>query len=152
MLKIRDAEAQDVDTLVRFNLAMARETEDLGPDREVLRQGVRAVIGDSSKGRYFVAERQGAVAGALLVTYEWSDWRNAAFWWIQSVYVEPAHRRAGIFTALYRHIAALAVGAGACGLRLYVHQNNALASSVYRKLGMVQSEYRVMETPDVLRG
>lgn len=130
---------------------MARETEGLAPDPEVLRQGVHAVLGDSSKGGYFVAEREGGVAGALLITYEWSDWRNAAFWWIQSVYVHPDHRRAGVFTALYRHVERLAAVAGACGLRLYVHEHNSLARAVYAKLGMVRSEYRVMETPDVLR-
>lgn len=151
MTVVRDAHPRDLRTLVRFNLAMARETEDLGPDPGVLLEGVRAALLDPTRGRYFVAERMGAVAGALLVTYEWSDWRNAVFWWVQSVYVEPAHRRTGVFTALYRHVEALASSAGSCGLRLYVHEHNEIASAVYRKLGMVSSGYRVLETPDALR-
>ncbi len=81
-----------------------------------------------------------------MVTFEWSDWRNADFWWIQSVYVHPDFRSAGIFKALYRHVEALALEAGACGLRLYVERDNARAQEVYRRLGMVDSGYAVYET------
>ena len=148
---VRDAVPGDLEALVRFNLAMARETEGLAIDAERLRAGVGAALADASKGRYWVAERDGAVVGGLLVTYEWSDWRNATFWWIQSVYVDPVHRGRGVFTALYRHVARLASGAGCCGVRLYVHEHNERARAVYQRLGMVASGYRVLETPDVLK-
>jgi GNAT superfamily N-acetyltransferase len=150
MIEIREARAGDLDALVRFNLAMALETEGKRLDPAVLRAGVRAALGDPARGRYFVAEHDGVVAGALLITEEWSDWRNAPFWWIQSVYVEAGHRGAGVLRALYRHVEALATAAGACGLRLYVHEDNARAQAVYARLGMARSHYRVMETPDRL--
>jgi GNAT superfamily N-acetyltransferase len=151
MIEIRPACEDDLAALERFNQAMARETEDAHLDPEVLRAGVSAALADQGRGRYFVAERDGRVAAALLVTYEWSDWRNARFWWIQSVYVEPEHRGAGLFKALYRHVEELASRDGACGLRLYVHEHNVRAQAVYARLGMVRSSYRVMETPDRLR-
>jgi GNAT superfamily N-acetyltransferase len=148
---VREAGPGDLDALVRFNMAMALETEGLQPDPEVMRAGVSAALGDPSRGRYFVVERGGVVAGGLLVTTEWSDWRNATFWWIQSVFVEPGHRGAGLFAALYLHVKALAAAAGSCGLRLYVHADNDRARSVYERLGMVDSGYRVLETPDALK-
>src|SRR6185503_20699634 len=103
-LVIREARSGDAETLARFNEAMALETEGLRLEPAVIRAGVRAVLADPARGRYFVAERAGAVAGALLITYEWSDWRNATFLWLQSVYVDPAERGRGVFTRLFRHV------------------------------------------------
>ena len=103
-VNVRFARAEDVETISLFNEAMALETEHIRLVPATIRQGVGAVIGDPGKGRYLVAERNGELAGALLLTYEWSDWRNATFLWIQSVYVAPAHRRQGVFTALFRRV------------------------------------------------
>lgn len=149
---VRAARPSDLDAILHFNESMARETEDVALDPSVLREGVRAVLHDPAKGRYFVAERDGQVVGGLLITYEWSDWRNGMFWWIQSVYVLPAHRRRGVFASLYRHVEALALADGACGLRLYVHEHNERARAIYERLGMVDSRYRLLETPDRLKG
>jgi len=151
VVRVRDAAPGDLDALVRFNLAMARETEGLQIDAERLRAGIGAALSDPAKGRYWIAECDGAVVGGVLVTHEWSDWRNAMFWWIQSVYVDPAHRGRGVFTALYRHVERVATAAGCCGLRLYVHEHNERARAVYYKLGMVSSGYQVLETPDPLK-
>lgn len=148
---IRDARPADLETLIEFNAAMARETEGLDLERGTLREGVAAVLRDRAKGRYFVADQEGAVVGALLITYEWSDWRNAMFWWLQSVYVLPAHRKRGVFAALYRHVVQLASTEGVCGLRLYVHEHNEWARAVYEKLGMEESGYHMLETPDPVR-
>jgi GNAT superfamily N-acetyltransferase len=150
-LKVRDAAPPDLEVLARWNEAMASETEGLRLEPAVIRAGVGAVLADRSRGRYFVAEWEGAPAGALMVTHEWSDWRNAVFWWIQSVYVDPACRRRGVFKALFRHVAALAAAEGACGLRLYVHAGNELARAVYGRLGLQHHDYLVLETPDKLR-
>lgn len=144
-MQIRDATPADVDVLVAFNAAMAEETEGLALDRARLREGVAAVFADARRGRYRVVEDGGEVVGALLVTYEWSDWRNADWWWIQSVYVRPTHRGRGAFSALYADVEAAARDAGACGLRLYVEQHNTRAQRTYQRLGMSASHYAMYE-------
>ncbi|HET6582356.1 MAG TPA: GNAT family N-acetyltransferase, partial [Nannocystaceae bacterium] len=134
-----------------FNAALARETEGKALDRDRLTAGVAALLADEAKGRYFVATRDGVVVGALCITYEWSDWRNGVFWWIQSVYVPASARRQGVYSALYRHVDALArASAGVCGLRLYVDHDNERAQAVYAALGMRASHYRCFEVDFVL--
>jgi GNAT superfamily N-acetyltransferase len=148
---VRNAGLDDIETVVQFNALLAAESEGLTLDPETLRAGVQALLSDPAKGRYYIAERDGEVAGQLMVTYEWSDWRNGLFFWIQSVYVEPRHRRSGVFTALYRHVEREASTPGHAGLRLYVHEHNHLARETYTRLGMVPPGYFVLETPDALR-
>src|SRR3954454_5998577 len=136
-LKIRRATAHDADALIAFNRAMALETErkDLWP--RVIGAGVRALLRRPDSGFYSVAELGGRVIGALMVTKEWSDWRNGDFWWIQSVYVRPEYRRQGVYRRLYAHVKALARRARAvCGFRLYVERNNRRAHKTYRSAGM----------------
>ena len=143
---IRRATASDVDSLVSFNAAMARETEDKALDMEPLRAGISALLEDDSLGFYLVAELDGQVAGQLMITTEWSDWRNAHFWWLQSVYILPEHRRKGIFRQLYSHILDEAKRRGnVCGLRLYVERENLRAQQVYVNLGMALSHYDMFE-------
>src|SRR4051812_6667115 len=105
---VRPARPDDAATIVDYNAAMALETERLTLDRAVLSRGVRAVIADPGKARYFVGEIDGRVAGMLMLTLEWSDWRDGEIWWIQSVYVHPDFRRAGVFKTIYRHVEQLA--------------------------------------------
>ncbi len=114
---------------------MAAETEQLQLDRPTLRLGVAAVLDARVPGRYWVAESEGRVVGQLLITYEWSDWRNRQVWWIQSVHVAPEARRLGVFRALYAHLRREAQAAGAGGLRLYVDETNGRAQAVYASLG-----------------
>ena len=142
---IRDARPDDTVVLVAFNAAMAKETENLILAPAVLGPGIDAVLADPAKGRYFVAEEDGRIVGQLMITYEWSDWRNGNIWWLQSVYVEPAFRRRGIFKALYRHAEKLARSEGAVAIRLYVYHTNAAAQDTYRRLGMHDARYIVME-------
>lgn len=150
-VSIRLAAPDDAETIARFNQAMAQETEQRALDFERLRRGVEAVLRDSSKGRYWVAELDGRIVGQLLITYEWSDWRNGAFWWIQSVYVDPAFRRRGVFRALYEHVARQArQEPDVCGLRLYVEQDNQRAQGTYERLGMKPTPYRIYEVDFVL--
>lgn len=146
MTAIRRATAADAPALVDFNRAMASETEgkDLLP--EVIGAGVRALMANPAAGFYVVAETDGRVVGALMLTKEWSDWRNGSFWWIQSVYVLPQYRRRGVYRSLYRHVQQLAANdAAVCGFRLYVERENAAAQAVYRRLGMTQTHYDVYE-------
>lgn len=144
---IRKAVVSDVDALVRFNLAMAAETEGKMLPLPLLAAGVRSVFDDPSKGFYVIAEEGGKPIGGLLVTPEWSDWQNAFYWWIQSVYVEPSSRKRGVYKRLQRHVESAARSAGnVCGLRLYVDGSNAAAKSVYEKLGMSASRYDVFES------
>ena len=145
-LNLRAADARDLDVLVEFNAAMAIETEALNLDRERLRAGVAALLADPAKGRYRVAERAGAVVGALMLTREWSDWRCGDWWWIQSVYVRADARRAGVFRALFDSVAAEArANPDVCGLRLYVERDNLRAQATYRALGMDETHYRLFE-------
>ena len=142
---IRPGLPSDADTLTQYNAAMALETENHHLDLPTLSAGVRAALADPAKARYFVAEIEGRVAGMLMLTLEWSDWRNGEIWWIESVYVPPDFRRLGLFTALYRHVETLAKQSNVIGLRLYVMQDNTNAQQTYRRLGMDLSGYLVME-------
>ena len=125
---------------------MAQETEGLSLDADVVRPGVAAVLADDALGFYLVAEVDGQAAGQLMVTYEWSDWRNGLFWWIQSVYVRLEFRRRGVYSALHRHVAQAAREAGGvCGIRLYVEQDNTIAQQVYKSLEMHRTRYQMYE-------
>ncbi|HEX7325212.1 MAG TPA: GNAT family N-acetyltransferase [Rhodanobacteraceae bacterium] len=143
-VEIRAATASDIPFLVDCNAAMALLTEHKTLDRDVLTRGTRAVFDAPRHGAYRVADRAGKPAGCLLVTYEWSDWRNGDWWWIQSVYVVPEARRHGVFRALYADTQRRARAAGAVGLRLYVERENARAQQTYAALGMSEEPYRML--------
>lgn len=145
-MDIRIAKAEDTDSLVKFNQAMALETEGKRLAPETLSNGVKAIFQDKNKGFYVVAEGGGAIIGGLLVTFEWSDWRNAWFWWIQSVYILPESRGQGIYRKLYEFVLKKANDKGdVCGFRLYVEKENTKAQKVYEKLGMEKSHYLMFE-------
>lgn len=147
--EIRAATPDDLDALVGFACAMALETEHKRLDPETVRRGVGRALAEPGRARYLVAELDSVVVGTLMLTVEWSDWRCADWWWIQSVYVAPAARRAGVFRALYAHVlaAARAEGEAVCGIRLYVERDNHRAQATYRALGMADAAYLVMEAP-----
>ena len=144
--RVRPAVRADAGTIAAFNRALARESEGLALDPAVVLRGVRAVFDDPARGVYFIAEIGGRPAGQIQVTYEWSDWRNGWFWWIQSVYVAPDSRRQGVLRSLYEHVASLARSRGDVrGLRLYVERANAAAIEAYTRLGMVRAHYSFYE-------
>lgn len=154
-LIVRPAQPNDIDALVRFSAAMALETEGRRLDEARLRQGTQAVLDSPARGFYVVAELTDRsprlVVGQLMVTFEWSDWRNATFWWIQSVYVDRAWRRCGVYRTMHESILEQARRRGdVCGIRLYVEDANALAKTVYEKVGLEDSSYRVLESDFVL--
>lgn len=145
-LQIRAAQAGDADTLAEFNAAMALETEGKRLLPQVVRAGVRRLLAEPALGFYLVAEAEGSIVAGLLVTTEWSDWRNGRFWWLQSVYVRPAWRRRGVFRALYAYVStSAALQPDVCGLRLYVEHENVQAQATYRHLGMTQTGYLLFE-------
>lgn len=146
---VRDAVADDRDWLAGCAVALALETEHKQLDPDTVRAGVGAGIADPAKARYFVAvDDDGVPAGTLMLTREWSDWRNGDWWWIQSVYVLTAQRRRGVFAALYRHAQARARDtAGVIGLRLYVERGNDAARRTYVALGMSDAGYDILEAP-----
>lgn len=142
----RAATIDEAPAIVEFQRAMARETEDVDLDQAICTRGVRAVFDDPSRGRYFVADIAGRVVASLLITYEWSDWRNGVVWWIQSVYVRPDARKQGIYAGLYQHVQGIAGSDPAVkGIRLYVDRRNAPAQEVYRRMGMNGEHYLVFE-------
>jgi GNAT superfamily N-acetyltransferase len=148
---VRIAANADSTIVADYNAMMAKETEGIELNRDRLRKGTEALFADPSKGIYYIAEVDGKIVGQLMITYEWSDWRNATFWWIQSVYVHPEYRKQGIFRSLYRHIEAIAQKRGdVCGLRLYVDQSNKHAQQTYEALGMHRSHYQMMEVDFIL--
>jgi len=146
MIDYRQATPDDVSVIVDFQIAMALETEELELDREVCTRGVQAVFDDPSRGRYFLAESEGTVVASLMITYEWSDWRNGNVWWIQSVYVRPSFRGQRVYAGLYEHVQRLVqVDDGIRGIRLYVDRRNVSAQQVYTRLGMNGEHYQVFE-------
>lgn len=143
---IRSAGPDDISEIAQFNIAMAQETEERQLDPETIQSGVSGVIQNHAHGFYLIAERDQVAVGSLLITFEWSDWRNGTLWWIQSVYVKPEHRRTGVFKALYDAVIARARAAKSVrGIRLYVEQENLDAQSVYQKLSMQKTPYQMFE-------
>jgi GNAT superfamily N-acetyltransferase len=150
-IHVRQAAPGDLETLMEFNAAMAWETEGKALDPARLRAGVAAGLEPDGRGFYLVAEVSGRVVGQLLVTTEWSDWRNGDFWWMQSVYVDPGHRRLGVYRTLHSHVQEEARRKDeVCGLRLYVDRDNHVARQVYASLGMHDSRYDMLEIDFVL--
>jgi len=145
MVNVRPARPGDLDTIVLGNMSLAEESEQLRLDPATLRPGVAALLEGRAPGRYWVAELDGKAVGQLLITYEWSDWRNCMVWWIQSVYVAQEARRTGVLKTLYTRMRNEAEAAGAGGLRLYVDNTNTRAQAAYAALGMKGDHYRVFE-------
>lgn len=158
-MNIRRGRSADWQALVEFNCQMAKETENLVLDKETVTNGVQALLADNSQGFYVIAEVDGVavnrspaegemaeIAGSLMVTTEWSDWRNGVFWWVQSVYIRPEFRRQGIYRQLYAHVKKLAAEADhVCGFRLYVEKENEVAQKTYEALGMDETHYLMYE-------
>lgn len=150
-VQVRLAGLEHVNALVDFNLAMALETENRALDPGRVSSGVNEVLASKGKGFYIVAEYTGRTVGGLLVTYEWSDWRNGYFWWIQSVYVIPTYRKLGVYRSMHRYVTLEARRGGACGLRLYVDKDNEVARQVYSSMRMQQAHYDMFELEFDLR-
>ncbi len=145
MITIRKAKPADAQAIIDFQQKMAWETEQLMLAPDTVTKGVNAVFANSAHGQYWIAEEDGAILASLLITYEWSDWRNTNVWWFQSVYVLPEHRRKGIFRQMYNHIKNEADKAGVAGLRLYVESKNTRAQNTYEALGMQCEHYTMYE-------
>ncbi len=145
-MKIRRATLEDLDIIVTYNYNLAKETEDKLLDKELLSRGVKALLGDENKGVYHVCEIDGKVVGQIMYTYEWSDWRNGLFLWIQSVYVDAGYRKQGVFKALYCYIKEMCdTNEQVIGLRLYVEKENQVAQKTYQHLGMDECGYLMYE-------
>ncbi len=143
---IRKAQPSDAQTIIEFNIAMALETEDKVLKRSEIEPGVQGLFDHPEYGFYMVAESDGQIAGSLMITFEWSDWRNGVFWWIQSVYVRPEFRRRGVYRAMYNVIKDMAAEmTSVCGFRLYVERENINAQMTYQSLGMEETHYKLFE-------
>ncbi len=146
MVQIRLASQEDQQIIADFQLKMAMETENFQLDPETVSTGVNAVLRDPAKGKYFVADDDGHVVASLLITFEWSDWRNKWVAWIQSVYVIDEYRQQGVFRKMYEHIRSWAKqDAEIAGLRLYVDKSNHRAIEVYKRIGMNGEHYQLFE-------
>jgi ribosomal protein S18 acetylase RimI-like enzyme len=143
--EIRVADLSDLSALVEHNLAMALETENLVLKKDIVEAGVLRVFQDTAKGFYLIAEINQQIAGSLMITFEWSDWRNEDIWWIQSVYIRPDFRKKGIYKKLYNSVKKMALESGTGSIRLYVEQTNTQAKTVYLQLGMEHSHYNLFE-------
>jgi len=147
MFQIRFANEEDHSTIVEFQLKMALETEELELDRETVSLGVMHLMRNPQKGKYLVALIDEKIVASLMLTPEWSDWRNRCVLWFQSVYVIPEARKSGVFKKMYDHVKQKMVVEDDenAGLRLYVDANNKKAIEVYNKVGMDGEHYRVFE-------
>lgn len=143
-VRVREATIQDAATIAVFNLRLAWETEQLRLDPTKVERGVRGLFELPARGTYYVAEIGGRVVACLLITHEWSDWRDGDMWWIQSVYVHEDARRQGVFKTMYTHVRDAAVAAEVVALRLYVEKHNERAQQAYAGLGMTLTDYRMM--------
>ena len=145
-MRVRAARSEDLESLVDFNCRLARETEDHALDPATVRRGLSRLFDNPAAGFYTVAEQEGRVVGCLLITFEWSDWRDGWLWWIQSVYVEAAARRRGVFRQLFEHVREKAETDGDVrGLRLYVERENGRAQATYASMGLEEAPYKLYE-------
>lgn len=143
---VRGAKANDMERITEFQVAMAKETENVSLNRAVVMQGVNAVFNDPAKGKYFVATAGDTIIASTLLTPEWSDWRNGFVYWIQSVYVEPEYRKSGVFRKIFIYLKTMVENdEHLVGLRLYVDKTNRRARAVYNKLGMNGEHYDLFE-------
>ena len=143
---VRRANLEDVSTIVEFNCAIAHETEGLDLVLNVVSQGVNRLLQDENLGFYLVAEKNETIIGSLMITTEWSDWRNGLFWWIQSVYIQPSYRKQGVYRRLYQFVQDLAnKSSEVVGFRLYVDKENVQAQKTYIRLGMTETHYLMFE-------
>ena len=143
---IRRATLNDASSIAEFNINMAWQTENLKLKPAVILAGAKRLIQDESLGFYLVAESADQIVGSLMVTTEWSDWRNGQFWWLQSVYIVPEWRRQGLYRELYENVKTLAgENENVCGFRLYVEQENSVAQTTYDRVGMHQTHYKMYE-------
>lgn len=146
MFHIRLAIEDDSDVIIDFQLKMAKESEDIDLDPKTLGNGVKSVFRDPAKGKYFIVEDDNYIVGSMLITHEWSDWRNQWIFWLQSVYIMPEHRRKGLFRLMYEEVKQLVIGDDtAAGIRLYVDLTNVNALEVYKSVGMDGDHYQVFE-------
>ena len=145
-INIRIGTSADIELLASFNQAHAAEVEDKGLDLELLKKGIGHLTENPTEGFYIVAERNAEAAGSLMVTTEWSEWRNGRFWWIQSVFIAPQHRRCGVYSALHNWVQKAArAESDCCGIRLFVEKDNIGAQATYIEQGMVETYYRLYE-------
>ena len=145
-ITIRRAANDEAETIAQFNIAMAKETEDKTLDADTVLAGTKSLFAKPEFGFYVVAQVDTQVVGSLMITYEWSDWRDGLFWWVQSVYVLPEFRRQGVFRALYEYVSNEAQNADdVSGLRLYVENENLNAQKTYRDMGMAECDYKMFE-------
>lgn len=142
---IRVATIEDTDIIVKYNILLAKETENIDLNVETVKKGVINLINDKSKGSYFLYVKDNVVIGQAMITYEWSDWRNKNFWWIQSVYVNKDNRNQKVFKNIFNYIISLAKDIDTCGIKLYVDENNQMAQDVYNSLGLKSSHYNLFE-------
>ena len=145
IVEINKATLDDAVVIAEFNRRMAKETENMILDENVILNGVKNLMQQPDLGFYIVAKIENQVCGCLMITKEWSDWRNGLIWWIQSVYIHPDHRRKGIFRKMYQYISDYAKEQGIIGLRLYVEHSNSVAQKTYSELGMNKCEYHIFE-------
>ena len=145
-MSIRKANLNDVETIAKFNYNLAYETENKELDMDVLKKGVENLINDNSKGQYYVYTIDEKIVGQIMYTYEWSDWRNKTFLWVQSVYVDKEYRQKGVFKSLYNYVKSFCDNDDSIGgIRLYVEKQNKNAQSTYKSLGMIECEYDMYE-------
>lgn len=146
MIQIRIANAEEISTIVDFQLKMALETENLLLSEKILQEGVSEVFKNHEKGKYYVALCENKIVASLLTTFEWSDWRNSTIIWLQSVYVIPEFRKKGIFKQMYEHIKKIVESSSNyCGIKLYVDKTNIKAQKVYDSVGMNGEHYITYE-------
>lgn len=146
MITIRPAKVHDIPVIAEFQIRLAAETEDVPLDRALVSRGIQALFDDTSKGTYYLAQSGAKIVGCFLITFEWSDWRNAMIWWLQSVYVAESERKKGVFRKMHEYIIeAISSDASIAGLRLYVEKSNLRAQAVYKSLGMDGDHYTVFE-------
>ena len=74
------------------------------------------VLSDIDWGFFVLCEEQGTPVGFMNFSYEWSDWRNGMFYWLQTAYTKDTNEQ--IFKNMIEFVNSYGKEHGCCGFRL----------------------------------
>ena len=145
---LRMATLQDLDIIIENNIKLAMEFENIEDcplkiEKQIVKKGVKRVLENENLGFYFICKEKEALIGQVLITYEWSDWRNQMIWWLHRIYVTPKWRKKGALKKIIKKLDELAEKKNVYAMRLYLHSNNKNAIYAYEKTGWEKLPFKI---------
>jgi ribosomal protein S18 acetylase RimI-like enzyme len=153
---VRAATLDDLDTIVRFRLALLRSHEGnpvYGGLRDDAERRARHLFARQLESRdevLLLAERDGQPVGCLRCVRSLNSplLRPDEYAYVSSVYVVPAERRSGVLRALMAEAERWCAARGLTEMRLHNAADNAVAAATWQTLGFeVVEQFRRRALP-----